>query len=304
MEDLQMGDATSEGEGNIISLQLEAPPSLSFHEMRLADLRRFQIKPVPGIPLNQQAPGVYLHPTEPDTIVAVFAEPEPESSPYMDALVAEEAAISAEMAKFDELDRKSIEIAGMAYNYERFFSDAFPNSAKAEVDAIYALGRAFRLGAGELPNTAHVQLLKRRGDLTREQCKNDLRQLVVDTFHIQLQADEEARSLVIARLLEHGAFLHQDGDKFRSPIIRDAFEILDKRFLSGSPSNSVGYQLPRTTKCQAIALVATALECCLDEWKSGKRVDLAFKAEAYEASYKEYLANLIPLADATGRWNF
>ncbi|KAJ7598184.1 hypothetical protein C8J56DRAFT_1038964 [Mycena floridula] len=103
MADVEMQDATSDSEdgGNIISLQLESPPPLSFHEMRLADLRRFQIKPVPGIPFNQQAPGVYLHPTEPDTIVTVSADREPES-PYMDALAAEEAAIEAEMAKFDE----------------------------------------------------------------------------------------------------------------------------------------------------------------------------------------------------------
>ncbi|KAJ7598339.1 hypothetical protein C8J56DRAFT_913798 [Mycena floridula] len=310
MAHVDMPDAISEGDGNIISLQLESPPSLSFNEMRLADLRRFQIKPVPGIPLNEQAPGVYLHPTEADTIVTVSADPDilltvsSESSSYMDELAAEEAAIESEMAKFDESTRKAIDAAVGWYNRDLLSYDAFPYSADAEYEAIHALQRAFGLGQEESPDTTHVQVLRRRALLTLEQWKNDLRPLVVDKFHIQLQANEEARSSVITSLLEHGAFLYQDGDKFRAPIIKDAFEILDRRLLLGSASDSIEYRLPRTTECQAIAFVAAALECCLDEWKSGKRVDLAFKAEAYEARYKEHLENLLPLADAIGHWNF
>ncbi|KAJ7598213.1 hypothetical protein C8J56DRAFT_1039002 [Mycena floridula] len=70
--------------------------------------------PVPGIPLNQQASRVYLHPAEADMLVTVCIEPET-TSPYIDALVAEEAAtIEAEMAKYDEITRTGSDVCIMS----------------------------------------------------------------------------------------------------------------------------------------------------------------------------------------------
>ncbi|KAJ7598341.1 hypothetical protein C8J56DRAFT_165094 [Mycena floridula] len=306
MADVDMPDATSEGDGNIISLQLESPPSLSFHEMRLADLRRFQIKPVSGVPLNQQAPGVYLHPTEADTIVTVSADPDilltvsSESSSYMDELAAEEAAIEAEMAKFDEPTRKAMDFAADTYKEWILTEDAFPTSDEANERATIALQIAFQLHA-EIPANTHVPI-QRRGALALEHYKNELRPLVVDRYHLSPQAEQGAQSTVVTNLLQNSTFLNNDGELFRAPIVKEAFNMLDQKLRSESQPNTV-YTRGEWTSCQSIALVATALECCLDEWKSGQRVDLAFNADSYAARYNAHLPIIRSLSEAeTGRW--
>ncbi|KAJ7598353.1 hypothetical protein C8J56DRAFT_880985 [Mycena floridula] len=253
MSDFRIVDATYEEDGNIISLQLESPPSLSFHEMRLADLRRFQIKPVSGIPLNQQAPGVYLHPTEADTIVTVPAASEPASSQYMDALVAEEAAIAAEMAKFDEPVRKAMDAAVRSYNQFLLIVDHFPTSVAANEWATKALQSAFSLRAEQLPNT-HVQLLLRRGLLDREYWKNELRPLVADRYHLSPQAELATQSALVTDLLQNCTFLHK-------------------------------------------------LECCLEEWKSGQKVDLTFNADSYRERYIWHY-NIGRTHATEGSWRF
>ncbi|KAJ7598352.1 hypothetical protein C8J56DRAFT_913831 [Mycena floridula] len=237
---------------------------------------------------------------EPDMIVTVSAEREP-TSPYIDALASEEAAIEAETANdSDEIPREVINTAVRFYNRRLFFTDAFPTS-KSDEDALQALTSVLQFYA-EKPPGAHLELLRRRGRVVLEHWKNELRPLVVDKYHLDPQADQESQSAMIRSLLHNSTFLQKDGLIFRAPIIEDAFGILHQnlRLQSPYPENVP----PTEPNCEAIALVAIALECCLDEWKSGKRVDLAFKAEAYETRYKEHLTNLIPLANATGNWNF
>ncbi|KAJ7598183.1 hypothetical protein C8J56DRAFT_912875 [Mycena floridula] len=279
MADFEMQDVTSEGDGNIISLMLESPPPLSFHEMRLADIRRFQIKPVPGIPLNQQAPGVYLHPTEPHTIVTVSA------------------AIEAEMAEFDEPVRKEMDAAIRVYNDRLLRQDAFPSSDTTNTVLSIPTDRQ-----STSPDATVSNLIQRQGRLALEQWKNELRSLVVERYHLDAHANQEAQSAVITNLLKDCAFLNEDGEEFRASIVKAAFEILDKRLHLESKPNKV-YKLPKMTPCQSIAFVATALECCLDEWKSGQRVDLALKAESYKGRYEEHHKNVRFLA-TRGAWRF
>ncbi|KAJ7598173.1 hypothetical protein C8J56DRAFT_912807 [Mycena floridula] len=297
MADIEMQDVPSEGDGNIICLMLESPPPLSFHEMRLADIRRFQIKPVPGIPLNQQAPGVYLHPTEPHMILTVSVESEHASSPYMDALAAEQAAIEAEMAEFDEPVRKEMDAAIRVYNDRLLRQDAFPSSDTTNTVLSIPTDRQ-----STSPDATVSNLIQRQGRLALEQWKNELRSLVVERYHLDAHANQEAQSAVITNLLKDCAFLNEDGEEFRASIVKAAFEILDKRLHLESKPNKV-YKLPKMTPCQSIAFVATALECCLDEWKSGQRVDLAFKAESYKGRYEEHHKNVRFLA-TRGAWRF
>ncbi|KAJ7575520.1 hypothetical protein C8J56DRAFT_899353 [Mycena floridula] len=80
-----------------------------FHEMHLADLRRFQIKPAPE-------PGVYLHPTETDTLVTVSAEgtamsediPEPDTT---GELISEGSGskLQPTLCKAEQLDKAATE---------------------------------------------------------------------------------------------------------------------------------------------------------------------------------------------------
>ncbi|KAJ7598338.1 hypothetical protein C8J56DRAFT_913796 [Mycena floridula] len=307
MADVDMPDATREGDGNIIILQLESPPSLSFHDMRLADLIRFQIKPVNGIPLNQQAPGVYLHPTEADTILTVSAEPPeslltaPDSSPYLDALAAEEAAIDAEMARYDDRTRKALDDACRWHTWDLFIGDAFPTPDQKTRSVIVILRETFELSLRDAdedqePPDAHVQLVQRRGVLNLEICKNEVRPLVLDRYHLSSQAEQTAQSAVVTALLQDSTFLHQDGEAYRAPILKDAFSIIRERLWSSS-------KFVDDPPPQAIGFSATALECCLDEWKSGRRVDLAFKADSYERRYREHLEAIRHLASMAD-WHF
>ncbi|KAJ7598203.1 hypothetical protein C8J56DRAFT_880859 [Mycena floridula] len=178
---------------------------------RLVGLGRFHIKPVPGIPSNQQQPGVYLHPTEPDMIVTISSEREP-MSPYMDASAAEEAAIEAEMAKFDEPARKAIDAAVAWYNLKLFIQDAFPTSDMTKEWAIHALKqlkRPARMGQEEPVDITPVPLVQRQGLLYLEHGKNELRTLVIGRYHLRPQAEQAVQSALITDLLQDSTFLHK-----------------------------------------------------------------------------------------------
>ncbi|KAJ7598356.1 hypothetical protein C8J56DRAFT_1157586 [Mycena floridula] len=101
-------------------------------------------------------------------------------------------------------------------------------------------------------------------------------------------------------IILNGTVLHKDGEKFRAPIVKDALEVLDQRLkveLEWDPADPKIEYVPgdRVPVC-IIALVVTMLECCLDEWKSGARVDLSFNAKSYAVKYSEHVANIRPLA--------
>ncbi|KAJ7598196.1 hypothetical protein C8J56DRAFT_1157527 [Mycena floridula] len=215
----------------------------------------------------------------------------------MDALAAEEAAIEAEMAKFDEPARKAIDAAVAWYNSNLFTQDAFPTSEMAKEWAIHALQRLkrpARMGQEEPVDITPVPLVQRQGLLYLEHGKNELRSLVIGRYHLSPQAEQAAQSALVTNLLQDSTFLHKDGAKFRAPIVRDAFEILDKR-LHLALNGDEAYVPPTDTFFQTIAFVATALECCLDEWKSGHRVDLTFNADSYEGRYRDHFKNILPL---------
>ncbi|KAJ7598174.1 hypothetical protein C8J56DRAFT_162139 [Mycena floridula] len=224
----------------------------------------------------------------------------------MDALAAEEAAIEAEMAEFDETTRRTIDTAVRIYEGWLFTEDAFPASEQANAWAAFVLRRAFRLGQEELADTTHVQLLRRRGHMALEHWKNELRPLVIDKYHLDPLAEQAAQSAVVTDLLQNSAFLHLGGKKYRAPIIQDAFGTLHQRVLSESkPDMADTDTATMHAFSPTISLVATALECCLSEWKSGQRVDLPFNAESYKGRYTEHLANIRPLAGSQeGRWTF
>ncbi|KAJ7598346.1 hypothetical protein C8J56DRAFT_880980 [Mycena floridula] len=48
-------------------------------------------------------------------------------------------------------------------------------------------------------------------------------------YHLGPLAEQAAQSDAVADLLQNGAFLHKDGERFRAPIIKDALEVLDQR---------------------------------------------------------------------------
>ncbi|KAJ7598349.1 hypothetical protein C8J56DRAFT_1020228 [Mycena floridula] len=181
----------------------------------------------------------------------------------MDALAAGEAAIEAEMAKFDETTRKAMDETVTEYNR----------------GAIYAVKRLQRPGQ-----------LQRRVLMARENWKNELWPLVVDTYHLNPEAEQTAQSAVIINLLKDSLFLFDNhGQDFLAPIVWAAFKILHKRVV---PQRLLKRVI--TLKLESSALITTALECCLDEWKSGQRVHLTFTTGPYQGRYWVDLESIRP----------
>ncbi|KAI5993207.1 hypothetical protein EDD15DRAFT_2196649 [Pisolithus albus] len=49
----------------------------------------------------------------------------------------------------------------------------------------------------------------------------------------------------------------------------------------------------------ALALVLTAIECCIDEWATGTRMDIAFTIQEYRGMFESHLSCLREFEEAT-----
>ncbi|KAJ7598379.1 hypothetical protein C8J56DRAFT_165483 [Mycena floridula] len=310
---------------NIISLELKAPPVLSFHEMRLADLRRFQIKPVPGIPLNQQAPGVYLHPTEADMVVTVSTEPGTMGN--IDTVAVEVASVEHSTTKAgaaDDLTLTTLDPTGEESRHltsEWLKRNLLHSHAFLTAQGQYRLmlrGRVeqrmptlyldhmfwtqwstldFQRGNKETLESFVHEITELVGDF-REECKKALRPLVLT---LGLGPSESRPERIVSELLADDAFLHPTPThRFQASIIQGGLYELLIRFpflrTMGSypeeypPPHSVPDRgTPSRTKIPVVAFVCATLHCCIKEWQHGTHTDLPFSDDSYYKSISTQL---------------
>ncbi|KAH7926124.1 hypothetical protein BV22DRAFT_1009785 [Leucogyrophana mollusca] len=54
---------------------------------------------------------------------------------------------------------------------------------------------------------------------------------------------------------------------------------------------------------ETVALILTAIECCIDEWTTGIKEDIKFSAAAYSSVYRAHLGSLTKFGEHTKKYN-
>ncbi|KAI9451009.1 hypothetical protein BJY52DRAFT_1215270 [Lactarius psammicola] len=100
------------------------------------------------------------------------------------------------------------------------------------------------------------------------------------------QNTERARDLKTDTTFING----EHGIPYRHPIIQQCINVIwfgDRRG-EGVRFPNEFYPMPY----EAVALVLTAIECCLDEWSNGLQIELPFTYERYKVTYTRHLTAL------------
>ncbi|KAG6913839.1 hypothetical protein DXG01_003990 [Tephrocybe rancida] len=142
-----------------------------------------------------------------------------------------------------------------------------------------------------------LKLITARASQTRGQIKTICRSLVETHYRLSLDNNKRVNRDRVEDLLERSAFVFKDPVKRTGMLLHGILPAaIGKMWYKSKTDEGVicaEYSdrengIPLVT----IALVLTAIECCLDEWQSGERQDLAFSVTTYSPKYKSHLRNL------------
>ncbi|KAJ7582126.1 hypothetical protein C8J56DRAFT_1100511 [Mycena floridula] len=152
------------------------------------------------------------------------------------------------------------------------------------------------------PTDDELELIKIRTTQMRGDMIRCARALVSPFFELKPAANAEKLNETretVAALLKNDNFVRKDpfrnhnvpGSLFRSTLIQHI--INHTAFNDSARSEGLhGDSFAEKITLPAIALVATAIQCAIEEWKTGSKVQIPFTAKVYEKSYTRHLKQL------------
>ncbi|KAI6046650.1 hypothetical protein EDC04DRAFT_2597785 [Pisolithus marmoratus] len=108
------------------------------------------------------------------------------------------------------------------------------------------------------------------------------RSMVTFGFHSSQSKSAIKKNHLLAEALKEGMNF-----AFKVPLIQ---KIINTMWFANK--HNKGIMFPKHFKpfpYPTLALVLTAIECCIDEWVTGKRGDIPFTTQEYHSVYKVYL---------------
>ncbi|KAI5994418.1 hypothetical protein EDD15DRAFT_2112111, partial [Pisolithus albus] len=152
------------------------------------------------------------------------------------------------------------------------------------LDASWA--RACKVTGVNLWRTLQLaKLVTSRGSQVRSQLKTKLRPLIeaVFGFHSSQSKNAIKKNRVLAEGLKEGTnfAFKEDGRRgfLKAPLIQ---KIVNTMWFTNKHDDGVVYhEYFRPFPYPALALVLTAIECCVDEWVTGTRTDIPFTIQEY-----------------------
>ncbi|KIM76446.1 hypothetical protein PILCRDRAFT_76428 [Piloderma croceum F 1598] len=151
-----------------------------------------------------------------------------------------------------------------------------------------------------------IKMITCRGSHLRGEIKTKVKPLVASMYGFEVPTNETicARNRkLVEELKEEYTFLYKTlaiGNQPKSglyehKIIQAAIDIcLFKNHLDiGVQFNKLFHPFP----CVALMLIITAIECAIDEWGTGTRIDIHFTSEAYQDVFEEHLRVFNEFAD-------
>ncbi|KAI6026904.1 hypothetical protein BKA83DRAFT_109251 [Pisolithus microcarpus] len=154
-----------------------------------------------------------------------------------------------------------------------------------------------------------VKLVTIRGSQIRGQLKTKLRPLVeaVYGFHSSQSKSAIKKNRALAEELKEGMnFAFKVGFRYgrcgflKAPLIQ---KIVNMMWFANKHDD--GVMFPNHFKPfphPALALVLTGIECCIDEWATGTRMDVAFTIQEYRGMFESHLNCLREFEEATKQY--
>ncbi|TDL30147.1 hypothetical protein BD410DRAFT_834329 [Rickenella mellea] len=155
--------------------------------------------------------------------------------------------------------------------------------------------------------SAVIKLVTRRGSQCRGELKTKVRPLVESLFGFDTSSKSAvAKNIAIAaELLDNYAFVYkarapesvEASGLFEHPIIQKAINAM--WFVNRSDEGVKYADVFTPFPHQALALVLTAIQCCIDEWSTGVREKIEFSAASYSSDYNKHLEVIEDFAKRT-----
>ncbi|KAI6004872.1 hypothetical protein EDD15DRAFT_2191630 [Pisolithus albus] len=154
----------------------------------------------------------------------------------------------------------------------------------------------------------HAPWVTNRGSQVRGQLKTKLRPLVEAIFGFLSSQSKSAikKNRSLAESLKEGtnfAFKHMSADDdgrrgfLKAPLIQ---KIINTMWFANKHDDGVRFHNHfKPFPYPALALVLTAIECCIDEWMTGTRTDIPFSIQEYRGVYESHLKCLQAFEEAT-----
>ncbi|KAJ8519142.1 hypothetical protein ONZ45_g3895 [Pleurotus djamor] len=237
-------------------------------------------------------------------------EEEPNTESPNTSRVADDPEVQANLrrATMNPQRRRIFDLAVTKFRVKLLFTNAFPDSittmkfaSEAWYQAFNSLQITLNYQGFTNPTDEELELIKARSSQFRGQVVTVARNATGPFFGLQKATDQaviNANRETVSKLLNRLSFVYQNPDNrdepgtlFRSALIPLVLNVscFNKKEHSeglhgGTTSNFI--TLP------AIALAVTTINCALDEWKTGIKVDGQFSAKIYEATYQKHLKYL------------
>ncbi|KAI0287420.1 hypothetical protein BC826DRAFT_917178, partial [Russula brevipes] len=184
--------------------------------------------------------------------------------------------------------------------------DAFPSHIKEMEFAQRAWKEACAsIKAAVPPHPDALTVIMRRASQMRGEVKSKIRLLVLSSYDFnpsQTSTGREYNLKRVATLKEDlnftykGNVLERKG-LYQNPILQKAINVI---WFANRIDEGVLYsKFFRPIPLPTIALVLTAIECGINEWRTGSREDIDFKLSDYKNTYEDHVVMLNIFKDET-----
>ncbi|GLB44043.1 hypothetical protein LshimejAT787_1502270 [Lyophyllum shimeji] len=200
-------------------------------------------------------------------------------------------------ADFDQLSKTILEVAISAYRARIATEEPYPErlvdrdwAADTWIEACHAQGVQIEF------DEDIERLITSRSSQCRGQLKTNCRALMPLLYGLDSDIGKRENRDNVEDLLNRSAFLYKDPKKRTGFLLHPIIPtVINKTWFKNKNDEGIVHScfseggIPLVT----IALVATAVECCLDEWQSGEHVDVPFSAAQYQAKYNAHMTTLV-----------
>ncbi|KAI5985846.1 hypothetical protein EDD15DRAFT_2116152, partial [Pisolithus albus] len=206
---------------------------------------------------------------------------------------------------YDDMTQEFVAAAVAEYRARLCAQSPMPDHGQETALLAASWAKASQLTGVKLTRCPDLsKLITSHGSQVRGELKTKLRPLVEVMFGFHSSQSKTAikKNRSLAEVLKEGtnfAFKASDDRRgfLKAPLIQ---KIINTMWFANKHDEGVVF--PEHFKpfpYPTLALVLTAIECCIDEWAMGKRGDISFTTQEYRSVYEAYLKCLQDFDDAT-----
>ncbi|KAI5980544.1 hypothetical protein EDD15DRAFT_2121324, partial [Pisolithus albus] len=195
---------------------------------------------------------------------------------------------------YDDMTQEFVTAAVAEYRARLCAQSPMPDHSQESSLLAASWAKACQVTGVKLTRSPDIsKLITSCGSQVRGELKTKLRPLVEVMFGFHSSQSKSAikKNRSLAEALKEGtnfAFKVKDRRGFlKAPLIQ---KIINTMWFANK--HDEGVMFPEHFKpfpYPTLALVLTAIECCIDEWATGKRGDIPFTTQEYRPVYEAYL---------------